>query len=391
MVTKPPEELARRRRTGRSVLPILLLFVPALGIAPRLGGETAGGAPPLPLLSGAVARGGSIDPALLRELPPRRLLTHALNRDGSYAQAIEVEGIGLGALLDRVEIKKVPDGFDRPLDTFVVVTGRQGELALFSWGELFATADGGPLLVERARFLLPHHHEPFEKAPFDVKAFLDGAARDALDLTPCASCHDGKEQRAIALPRGFLLVTPGDPFPGRFVAEVAEIRVAQVGIEAPPRDKDADKKSLPPLLLVGPNGSGKLDGRTAAKVPRRSFSGAAWGMGRGFKGEHRWEGLDLGDLMRSRIPKGVSPSDTWVLVTAADGYRSLYSGREVFSSKRDGGVLLVDREDGKPLREGLGKYRTLPAGDFFVDRSVRLVSEIRLGVAPTGPAPRPKP
>ena len=43
-----------------------------------------------------------------------------------------------------------------------------------------------------------------------------------------------------------------------------------------------------------------------------------------------------------------------------------------------GGVLLVDRKNGAALGKGSGRYTTLSRTDFYIDRDVRMVKEIRL-------------
>ena len=69
-------------------------------------------------------------------------------------------------------------------------------------------------------------------------------------------------------------------------------------------------------------------------------------------------------------------------MTASDGYRSLYSGGEILLSRLPENVVLVDTEDGKPLFRKSGRLKSVVRGDFFVDRSVRSLSEIRCVVVP---------
>lgn len=119
-------------------------------------------------LGGCLAKPGPLDPAVTAGLPAYRRLVKVAVPGGAYRCALEVEGYALKDVLDRLDVKKqVDDGYDRPLDTFVAVTGRDGRRTLLSYCEVFLAGDGGPLLVPRARLLLPHKHDPLDAAGLD--------------------------------------------------------------------------------------------------------------------------------------------------------------------------------------------------------------------------------
>ena len=69
-----------------------------------------------------------------------------------------------------------------------------------------------------------------------------------------------------------------------------------------------------------------------------------------------------------------------VLVTAADGYRCVFSGSEVFFAPEGKGVMLASRKDGEPLGPASGRYNIVSETDFYIDRSVKMVKEIRIGL-----------
>jgi hypothetical protein len=130
-----------------------------------------------------------------------------------------------------------------------------------------------------------------------------------------------------------------------------------------------------------------LDGKQTAVTPellkqatQRTYKGAAFGMGMGFQGERTWEGADLGSLLRPLLPAGADPRKIWVLATAEDGYRSVYSGAEVFQAPQGRGVMIVDRINAEPLGAGSGRYHIFATHDFYADREVHQVKEIRLGL-----------
>ncbi|MBK9374283.1 MAG: hypothetical protein IPN03_11270 [Holophagales bacterium] len=85
---------------------------------------------------------------------------------------------------------------------------------------------------------------------------------------------------------------------------------------------------------------------------------------------------------RQALPAGTDPGLLFVVVTASDGYRSLYSGGEILLSRLPENVLLVDTEGGKPLLRRSGRLESYARADFFVDRSVRNLAEVRVLLAP---------
>jgi hypothetical protein len=338
---------------------------------------------PVPVVKGCVVKEGPVD---LAGMATVRRLVKVAGAAGLYRATLEVEGVTLQDLLQQAQVKKkLDDGFGRPLDTFVVVRGRCGRPALFSWGELFARNESGPLLAPSLRLRVPSHHEEIDPRTYD-RGFLDVAAREKVDLKPCAACHAGPEPPRLDVPRGWCLVVPEDGFGGRFVEDVAEILVQQVGISVV-ADKEAGNRSdekafVATATLVGTDGKSVPVGpEQLATLPRVEAEDATVGMGRGYHGTHRFEGVDLAAVLRPLLVRSdLRPRDLWVLVTAEDGYRCLYSGSEVLTPRRGEAVLLVEQEDGKPLGPGAGRFKTVPTGDFFIDRGVRLVKEIRLGV-----------
>lgn len=338
----------------------------------------AAATPQAPLFKGAFAKPGVLDVHTLKGLPKYRRLLKIATADGQYRCSMEVEGYALRDVLERRVLKKQEDGFNRPLDLYVTVKGRQGEQALFSHGETFLSADEGPLLVEKARLLLPTHHDPMA-GKNDPTVLLNGAGRQAVSLKACASCHEGPKPPALSLPKGWLLVAPQDAFGGRFVEDVTEIALLQVGTSVKDARATSRDARVEAPAVIGPDGQGfPLGIERFQLLPRSGAQDATFGLGRGFHGLKTWEGAPLEALLRPLLPPGTDPRKTYVVVTSEDGYRAVYSGSEVFAAAPGKGVLLVDRKDGKPLGKGEGRYSTLARTDFYLDRDVRMVKEIRL-------------
>jgi hypothetical protein len=358
-----------------AALPAAVLVAASLALA--AGGE---GAAEGIALTGSVKKAQFVDAASLASLPRQRIHVKLSGPGGAYRATVEADGVALKDLLERAEVaKSMDDNFDRPLDLAVVVTGRDGRKALFSWGELFLAGDSGAaVLADRVRLFMPHHHEPVEDAAFASGAWLGPEARASLDVSSCSACHDGGKLAKVDVPRGTCLVPTRDATGRRFIEDVVSIEVRQAGFPAPSRKKDLADPWVEAPRLVLPNGkSTPLTAKAMKGLRRLEAEDDNIGLGRGFRGHSRFAGPSLAALLKSWLPTGTDPGLLFVVVTASDGYRSLYSGGEVLLSRLPENIVLVDTEDGKPLFRKSGRLKSVARGDFFVDRAVRSISEIR--------------
>ena len=369
-----------RRTNPFAALPLAgLVVIGALALP--AGGESpdAGIA-----LTGSVKKPQFFDAASLAGFPRQRLHVKLSGPTGAYRATVEADGVALKDLVERAEVgKAMDDNFDRPLDLAVVVTGRDGRKALFSWGELFLAGDSGAaVLADRLRPFMPHHHEPVAQQAIASGAWLGPEARASLDISGCAGCHEAGKVPKVEVPRGICLVPTRDATGRRFVEDVVSIEVRQAGFPAPPQRKDLADPWVEAASLVLPGGK-KIALTTKATKGLRRVEGEddGIGLGRGFRGHSRFAGPSLAALLKSSLPAGTDPGLLFVVVTAKDGYRSLYSGGEILLSRLPENVVLVDTEDGKPLIRKSGRLKSVVRFDFFVDRSVRSVSEVRCFVA----------
>ena len=349
------------------------LLLPALFDAPQ--------APPS--IGGAVSKPTLLDAKAVKGLDRHKRMVKVANKEGNFICSLEVSGYALKDVLDRAVIKKADDGFDRPLDLIITAQGRDGGSALFSYGEVFLTSDEGPLLADSARMILPTHHGPLNAGKNDPTIMLDIKKRDAISLTSCESCHHGPPPESLHFPKGWLLVAANDGFPGRCVEDLFQIKVVQSGIkvEPPPRGSSKDMLVDSPTI-IGPDGKAHtFAADDYQKLPKQTVTDIGIGIGRGYRGVSVWEGAPLRDALRLLLQDGrIDPRDTYVLVTGGDGYRASFSGYEIFSNTADKCVLLIDRKDGKELGKGSGAFTAVQRTDFYVDRNVRMVKEIRLVV-----------
>jgi hypothetical protein len=124
-----------------------------------------------------------------------------------------------------------------------------------------------------------------------------------------------------------------------------------------------------------------IDAATLAALPREPVTATAHG-----KTLH-CEGVPIATLLRAAQAMPIEPLRgarlaSYVLVTARDGYRAVYSLAELDPTLGNARVLLVDRCDGKPLDDEAGPLRLIAPGDSRPARWVRQVQSIAVVIAP---------
>jgi DMSO/TMAO reductase YedYZ molybdopterin-dependent catalytic subunit len=125
----------------------------------------------------------------------------------------------------------------------------------------------------------------------------------------------------------------------------------------------------------------RLDAAAVQRLPHRALDASEHG-----KAAH-WDGVALADLLRAAgAPLGEALRGRnlalYVRVTAADGYRAVYSLAELDPAMHDGEVILADRRDGHALDAKEGPYRLVAKDDKRPVRWVRQVIAIDLLGAP---------
>src|SRR5690606_21202228 len=123
-----------------------------------------------------------------------------------------------------------------------------------------------------------------------------------------------------------------------------------------------------------------LDAQARAGLPRHAVQATAHGRALDC------EGVALADLFRAA---GAMPEELrgphlarYVLVTARDGYRAVFSLAELDPSLGNHAVVLVDRCDGEALDDEAGPLRLVAPGESRPARWVRQVESIAVVVAP---------
>jgi hypothetical protein len=170
---------------------------------------------------------------------------------------------------------------------------------------------------------------------------------------------------------GLRLIAPADTDIERYLDDVKTItlRMPNLSIEDLPAQQPGAKCSSDSLLrCAGENCSpASLEGSDEAIV--RDWVRVGHGMG--FKGISTASGYNLVSFLENNFP--TNGKGYFYLFVACDGYRSLFSGVEIFRSAAGRETMIITEMDGERPSGGL----TLgPVRDYFVDRNVWGLSHV---------------
>lgn len=290
-------------------------------------------------VGGEVAAPGKID---LASLPLRSVIVREAVPEGKgsrFVGAYRYDGHSLFDILKEYEVKKKSAGLSSVIDLYVVVENAKGDKAVLSWGEIY--------------YPVAHHR--------------------VLIATKAAPIIPTKTGEQWPLPKETRLVCADDLLTVRGVTNPSKLTVVSAAFDAPDGPKPA-KLHCPEIRLAG--GAGKDD--RIADLPRdaerRVYPTVFYGRGKGFHGTEDFDGVLLKDVLKTRFPTDPKAlARGWFLVAAPDGYRIVVTAAELFNRNDCREFLIIDR--GKDA-DG-GRFSLFPACDYFSDRAVKAVKEIR--------------
>jgi hypothetical protein len=258
-----------------------------------------------------------------------------------FIGAYRYDGYSLFDILnDRVLSKKNKSEFPPIIDMYVEVENEKGEKAVFSWGEIYYPNDLHKIII----------------------------AADVSRIVP------SKTKDLWALPERSKLVAANDLITERNISGVVKITVKSY----PAFFKV--EKGLSPMYSPGIkifSGAEKVAelADLPAGINMSTFDAVFYGRGRGIHSTTPFTGAMLKEVLQKYYPFLRANLRTGILCVAAkDGYRSAVSYSELFNRNDQQEFLLVKTasdEDG-------GLLKMFPAPDFFSDRAVKSITEIRL-------------
>jgi precorrin-4 methylase len=254
-------------------------------------------------------------------------------------------------LLETAFIQKEESGFNKRVDLAIVVKNREGKQVVLSWGEVSYKNPGRIIVGLSARPILPRKD--------------------------CTKCHKPEVyqprldqfHRQIGFPK---LVVACDEYADRSLEEIASIQVLDLKPEMPTKRPDT---LFSPGFTVNGAVNAPLDITDLSVYPKESVKTRHLGEGRGYHGVDFVEGAPFRSILNKA---GIKPDvNTVFLISAPDGYRSLFSYGEVFLDPGGERMLIADRMNGQPIEKG-GKFFFVPPDDLMADRDVKAVEKIEV-------------
>lgn len=282
----------------------------------------------------------------LNALAKTRIRTRELAPDGKLVGTYAYLGVPVINILEGIAPSEFKEGeYDKPLDFLVVFSSASGESINFSYGELIFTDDALPVTLAYDRKEIRASKDP-EK--YDKNIYKE-------NLT------------------GLRLICPRDKDTSRYLddVEVITFKRPEISYGGLPAQKKGAKCSSGSITCVVDNNAGKAIFSGVDRIKKKDWFRT--GHGRGFKSVSDAEGYSLRSFLRKNF-SGCGIEDYFLFV-ACDGYRCLFSGREIFQHEDGESMMILGTMDGKPAPGG---YMLAPLRDYFVDRDVWGLSHIVL-------------
>jgi len=293
-------------------------------------------------IGGEIANPGRVD---LSGLPVRSVIVKETLLDSTGADrftgAYRYDGYSLFDILDsRRPDKANAAEFNQVIDLYVEIENESGDKVVFSWGEIYYPDNLHRILIAcRVSRIVPSK---------------------SGDLWP--------------LPHGSKIVAANDLITERNICSPVKITVKSYPLSF------KVTRGLSPmyssLLKVYQNNDLK------AEFPDKpvshneiTYNTIFYGRGRGIHSTQPFSGVLMKELLISYFPFSRHNLMSGIICIASeDGYRCTVSYSELFNRNDQKEFLLVQTEKG----EDGGFFRLFPAADFFSDRAVKSINEIRL-------------
>jgi hypothetical protein len=293
-------------------------------------------------IAGEIENPGKVD---FSKLTKRSVIVkEALLKDDTGNQfigAYRYDGYSLFDILnDRILKKKNAADFRPIIDLFVEIENGRGEKVLLSWGEIY-----------------------YPNFPHNVII-----ATDVMRIVP------SKTKDLWPLPTESKLIVGQDLISERNISNPVKITILSY-------DRSYKvNRDISPLISAQVDvysGEKKIDGFTSIKasLQKETLHTIFYGKGRGIHSTQPFSGVYLKDYLADKFKLNQANLRTGLVVCAGiDGYRSVFTFSEIMNRSDQAEVLLVpcpEESDG-------GKFRIFPSCDFFSDRAVKALSEIRV-------------
>lgn len=259
-----------------------------------------------------------------------------------FVGAYRYDGYSLFDILNDRIIKKANGTEFKPIiDLFIEIENDKGQKIIFSWGEIYYPNNLHKIIIAS-----------------DVSRIVPSKTKELWPLPP--------ESKIVA---GCDLVTE------RNISSPVKITVRSY-----PRSFKVDRNMTtmhsPDIKIFRASEQAEVIKKLPSDINLQTFSTIFYGRGRGIHSTMPFSGILLKELLNKYYPFNREHLQSGILCLAGiDGYRCVVSYSEVFNRNDQQEFLLIGA---KPDEDG-GLFRVFAACDFFSDRAVKSLSEIRFG------------
>ncbi|NLO67421.1 MAG: hypothetical protein GX098_02465 [Bacteroidales bacterium] len=266
--------------------------------------------------------------------------THLENGEVGFTGAYRYDGPSLFDVLKEVRVaKRNAAEFPPIIDQYVVIYGSDGDSVTLSWGELYYPV---------------HLHEII-------------IAERVMRIVP------SKTGEHWPLPEQRKLVVASDLVTVRNISEPARIMIRSCRVDIP-IDRSVTMWSDQMVMSLSDS-----DKQTLTKLPAGlkpvEYNQVFYGRGMGIHGISTFRGAWLKEMIQGRLPETVDRLRNGMFVfSAIDGYRCSVTWSEMMNRCDGEGVILIDQDN----YEGAGRFSCLFTADYFSDRAMKSITDIRL-------------
>lgn len=266
------------------------------------------------------------------------------NETDSFVGAYRYEGVSLYDILNEVVLKKANEKDFKPIiDLFVEVENANKEKVVLSWGEIYYPV---------------HRHEVL-------------IATQVMRIVP------SKTRELWTLPETTKLVVGHDLITARNISQPVKITVKSYPLKGVDVQKDMKPLYSKDFRIT----DGKKTFETLTEYPAgmamQNYPAIFYGRGKGIHSTQPFKGVLMKEILGKYFPVTNEKLMRGLFVAVAkDGYRSVYTYSEIMNRNDQSELLLIAH----PELKDDAVFRLYPAMDFFSDRAVKALTEVRFGL-----------
>ena len=264
------------------------------------------------------------------------------NQTDSFVGAYRYHGYSLYDILNHIQVDKANKEDFRPIiDLYVEIEGKGGHKTVISWGEIYYPVNRHQILV-------------------------------ATKVTPIVP---SKTKEMWPIPEKSKLVVGHDLYTHRNIVSPVKISIRSLKSTYEVK-RNMDKLYSPSINLINKKGevvANIQDVPSGMKLHK--YTTTFYGRGRGIHGITTFKGYLLKELLGNQFPLSQENIQHGLFtIAAADGYRSAFTYAGIMNRNDQSESLLIHA--GKDVDKG--RFRLFHSADFFSDRAIKAVSEVKL-------------